>query len=359
MIVSVHGCARNGGGLRPSLPWNRQPTTAANPWAVPSDSGVASLPNAAPPSNARRFSFLSELRKRADQQENLAETQRRRLEELQRLQADLDQKEQLLAAQEREKERRELAAKYSAKEKEMLGRVDQMKGRADRLQGRAGDLDANNRDLHAQIARSQKENALLQEEIDLLRGRLQTTAQQLSQSQQYGQVSDQRLQALQASARRRAGASITANSSLTQGITAVLVPGMDIRQDGDLVRIALPSDKLFMRGTANLHQGSQPYMDQVARVLLEHYPRQMAGVEAHTDDRTDLSGTQWRNQHQLTAAQSMAVFEQLASRNINPHQLFVIGHGGNHPKYSDGTPQGQTMNRRVEVVVYPETYPPR
>lgn len=347
-MALVAGCAPNGGAPQPTMPWNRQvpPQAADNPWALPGSSSASS-------------SYLSDWIKRTDQQQNLTPAQRQRLEELQRQLAALEQRSRVLTQQQREQERMALAAEYARKEKAMLSQVDEMKGRSELLHGRAGDLDANNRDLHAQIARGVKENGLLKEEVELLRNRLQATSQQLARTQQVSQESNKQLQALQASTRRKAGASITANNSLTKGITAVMVPGMDIRQDGDLVRISMPADKLFMLGTATLHQGSQPYMDQVARVILEHYPRQMAGIEAYTDHNTDLGGTQWRNRHQLTSAQSMAVFEQLTSRNVDPNQLFVIGHGGNHPKFSDGTPQGQSLNRRVEVVIYPETYPPR
>ncbi len=341
VIACAHGCANSGSAPQPSLPWNRQtpPATASS-------------------ASSARSAFLSDWMRHADQQENLAESQRRRIAELERLQAEQEQRDRLLAQQQREREREALSRQYAAKEQKLLGHVDRFKGQASLLQDRAGDLDSNNRDLHAEIARRQKENSLLKEELGLVRQRLRTTAGQLAQTQQYGQESERRLRALQASTRQRAGASITANSSLTQGITAVMVPGMDVRQDGDLVRIAVPSEKLFMLGTASLHQGSQPYMDQVARVLSEHYPRQMVGIEAHTDDNQSIAGTQWRNQHQLTSAQAMAVFEQLTSRRIDAQRLFVIGHGGNHPKFSGGTPQGQTLNRRVEVVVYPETYPP-
>ncbi len=35
-------------------------------------------------------------------------------------------------------------------------------------------------------------------------------------------------------------------------------------------------------------------------------------------------------------------------------QLFVIGHGANHPVVSNATKSGQARNRRIELVVYPE-----
>jgi outer membrane protein OmpA-like peptidoglycan-associated protein len=35
--------------------------------------------------------------------------------------------------------------------------------------------------------------------------------------------------------------------------------------------------------------------------------------------------------------------------------MFVLGHGENFPLSSNATTAGQARNRRVEVVVYPET----
>lgn len=345
--------------MRPTLPWTRQlPNAAAddNPWGSATPP-LSSSPGS-PAANQRRWSFLNDLMKRADQQESLAESQRKQLQDLRTLQKEQQENERRYVAQQRERERAALAKKFSEKEAEFLDREKRYRGQFDQLHGRASDLDANNRNLHAELARSEQQRDVLQDEIDLLKRRLDETTQQLTQTTNISNEAGRQLQALQASAsRRRGNASIRANSSVTRPVTAVMVPGMDIRQDGDLVRIAIPTEKLFMTGTASLHQGSQPYIDQVVNILRQHYPQQIAGVEAHTDHTAlSMGNTQWRNPHQLTAAQSMAMFEQLTSRNINPQQLFVLGYGGNHPLVSSGTVEGQSVNRRIEVVVYPETY---
>jgi len=366
------GCAPNANGVwQPSLPWTRKaPQTAANPWqsdpanlagTLPRTPSAGTLPSpiANPVArNSNGLSYLRDLMKRNEEQQTLANQQRQRLEELTRRQAQDAEKERLYVIQQREKERAALLKQYQEKEQQLASREQKYRGQFDQLRTQTAGLDSNNRDLHAELARSKKETNLLQEELALFKRRLDESTQQLSVAQRSSQESGQRLQAIQASAsQRRGNAAIRANSSVTQSITAVMVPGMDIRQDGDLVRMSIPTDKLFMQGTAQLHQGSQPYMDQITEAIRRHYPQQIVGVEAHTDhSSTGLTNTQWRNHHQLTAAQSMAVFEQLTNRNISPHQLFVLGHGGNHPLVSGGTPQGQSMNRRVEIVVYPETY---
>lgn len=363
-IACMIGCAPNSNGVwQPSLPWTRRlpanPNTAANPWASPdSDAlgGLSTLPS--PTVNPEGLPFFKDLMQRANQQQSLAERQRRQLAELTRLQQDRKDKERQYILAQREKEREALSRKYKEKASELAEREKKYRGQFDQMRDRATDLDSNNRDLHSELARSEKRSNLLAEELRLLKSRLDESTQALNVARQSSQETGRRLQAMQASASRRKGnAAIRANTSLTQAVTAVMVPGMDIRQDGDLVRISIPSDRLFAPRTDRLHQGALPYLEQVAQVLREHYPQQIAGIEAHTDHgSTSLAGTPWKNHHQLTAAQSTAVFDQLTGRNISPHQLFVLGHGGNHPLVSGGTLQGQSVNRRVEVVVYPETY---
>jgi flagellar motor protein MotB len=319
------GCTQPGSASGPTFPWQRQVPPGANSQA-----------------------WLSDLQRRADEQARFADQQQQRVAQLRELQRQQDRQSQLTLDQ------------RARREQDVARQQQQTLSRYRELESRATDLDYTNRDMHAELARAQQRSQVLEDELTVLRGQLNETTQQLADVRRDRQLVEERLQTLQASARRKGGASITANSSLEREITAVMVPGMDIRQDGDLVRISLPADKLFVTGTATLHQGAQPYVDQVAEVILRHYPRQIVGVEAHTDQTAPATGTLWRNQHQLTAAQAMALFEQLTYRHRIPaRQLFVLGHGGNHPLASDGTTQGQALNRRVEIVVYPELYAER
>ena len=55
------------------------------------------------------------------------------------------------------------------------------------------------------------------------------------------------------------------------------------------------------------------------------------------------------------AAQALAVYNVLIKQaTIAAQQLFVIGHGANHPVVSNATDAGMARNRRIEFVVYPE-----
>lgn len=301
-----------------------------------------------------RQSYFDFLRRQAQAQSHLASEQQRRLAELESMQRQNDQHLALLRQQEQQEklkalqEQQQQQALLAQRAREALGRYDD-------LGQRARVLDQTNQDLHTQMARMQQRAQLLEDQNQLLRQRLDDTSRQLASALQASQQQEQRLQAMMASTQRRSGATITANNSYRRHLTAVTVAGLSVRQDGELVRIELPSDRLFMPQSADFRPDAAALIDQVASVIVRHYPRQVIGIEAHTD-AMPLEATVWRNAHQLTSAQAMAVFEQLSYRHrLLPQQMFVLGHGSNFALASNATDAGRARNRRVEVVIYPET----
>jgi chemotaxis protein MotB len=121
-----------------------------------------------------------------------------------------------------------------------------------------------------------------------------------------------------------------------------------------VIRIELPADRLFGPGSAQLQTGAYPLLDQAAAAIARDYSRQIVGIEGHTDSGPVSGG--YATAHQLTAAQTMVVFDQLTRRSrFSERQLFTLAHGANHPLASNATPAGRAKNRRIELVVYPET----
>lgn len=215
-------------------------------------------------------------------------------------------------------------------------------------------LDANNNDLHKQLAQSQQREQMLSQEVSLYRKRLEDMANQLETTQLAKETAERQVQTMQASTRFRGGATITANSSLKQTLQVANLPGLDIRQDGDVIRIVLPADQLFAPGTVQWQPQASNILDQVAQGLTQNYPRQLVAIEAHVDSQSARTPG---GLHQLTASQALAVLQQMTQRNRIPEkQLFMINHGANQPLLSNGTAAGQAKNRRIEIVIYPETF---
>ncbi|EAQ77443.1 OmpA/MotB family protein [Blastopirellula marina] len=221
------------------------------------------------------------------------------------------------------------------------------------FQRRASGLDANNQDLHAQIAQTQQQSKILQDEVGLLKKQLRDAGEQLTQAQQQIASAKQENTTLLASTRQRGGATITPNNSLQQSVSQIQISGAQVRVDGDLIRIEIPADQIFMTGTNTLHQNAYGTLDQVANAIRQQFPRNLIGVEGHTDNQA--ASPPFASQHQLSASMAQATFDQLVARGqVPPNRLFVVGHGGNHPVVSNATPAGQARNRRIDIVIYPE-----
>src|SRR5205085_2646920 len=105
-----------------------------------------------------------------------------------------------------------------------------------------------------------------------------------------------------------------------QSLTPVSIPGLDIRQDGEVIRIEVPSDKLFTPGTAQLQTDGYRILDEVAAAVQRTYPRQRIVVESHTDDSLGANPTA---AHTLTNAQAQAVFQQLVQRGRSTQRLLM------------------------------------
>ena len=225
------------------------------------------------------------------------------------------------------------------------------------LDRRTSGLDANNRDLTSMLAQSRQQVQYLREQLALIQQQLGETTKRLQEAQVAKTEMEKRSQALETTAARRGGAVITANNSLQQTLRKVDIQGLDVRQEGDAIRIELPADQLFAPGTAQLVGSAFPILDRVAGELSRNYPKQRISIEGHTDS-TPVYGS--ISNHQLAAAQALAIFDQFTRRNRLPAQQFFLGaQGPNKPLTSNASQAGRAKNRRIELVVYPDTIEPQ
>jgi chemotaxis protein MotB len=221
------------------------------------------------------------------------------------------------------------------------------------LQSRAETLDKDNQDLEAQLAQARQRAQLVEEQLAAVQDQLRSTSNQLAQLRVEKDTTEKKAQSLMASLERRSPATITANSSLGGTLAVFQMPGIETRRDGDVVRIELPADRLFEPGTAKVSADGARLLEAVASEIAHHYAAQRMGVEGHVAG--DPSGAIPPNAQQVSLAQAAAVYDYLVARGqLSPAQLFIAGHGANHPVVSNGTSAGQARNRRVELVVFPE-----
>jgi flagellar motor protein MotB len=221
-------------------------------------------------------------------------------------------------------------------------------------QSRAAALDRDNQEIQSLLAQSRQQVQLLNDELVATRGQLQTTTDQLLANRtETDQLRTQSTQ-LVATVQQRAGAEIHANNTLLKNLALTKIPGVEVRQDGDVVRVEAPADRVFMPGSNYLQNGGEALLESIGADLRRNFPDNLIGIEGHTDDGATHS-QQFPTNHHLSAGQALAAYNTLVQRGTMPaNQLFVIGHGANHPVVSNASDAGKARNRRIEFVVYPE-----
>ena len=231
------------------------------------------------------------------------------------------------------------------------------------LQKQVKQLDANNRDLTSQIAQTQQQAQAFKERSELLARQLEDATQQnkqlLASSQKYAdqaKAMQASMTQMEESMRLRGGARLTANNSLSRSnFSGLQISGAEIIPEGDSLRIRMSSDQLFAPGANQLSPSASLTLDQVAGALVRSYPRQRVAVEAHTDTIAVPGGYQTLSQ--MASAQAQAVIDYLVRRGGVPtQQLSLSAHGPNRPIADNQSPTGRGRNRRIEIVVSPETY---
>jgi flagellar motor protein MotB len=261
-------------------------------------------------------------------------------------------------------------------------------GEVQNLNQRLGAFDADNQLLNTEVAALQQKLQLANQYNQTLKEQLagttsqvqqsfsqrQAAAQQVAAMQRQLEQANQNLRLAQQQAQQQAqkssqlvgfnnrnaptslagGATIRANNSLMNRLSSIQIPGGQARMDGDVIRIEFPSDRMFVPGTYQIQPAQMPLLQNVVGTIKQSFPRQIIGIEAHWDN-TPLNPPT-ATHHQLTATQALAVFEQLVRLGLPNNQLFTMAMASNRPRHRQSLVNGISPNRRIELVIYPETF---
>ena len=126
---------------------------------------------------------------------------------------------------------------------------------------------------------------------------------------------------------------------------------IDIEFTTQYVQLTLKGSLLFDSGSTELKPDALPVLDQVG-VILERYAQSTIEIEGHTDN-VPMSGAKYSNNDELSSGRALSVFNYLLSTaNLDPALVKHSGRGEYVPVADNSTPEGRTMNRRVEIKIY-------
>jgi chemotaxis protein MotB len=125
--------------------------------------------------------------------------------------------------------------------------------------------------------------------------------------------------------------------------------------------VKFKSDVTFAPGDASVSAPAKDVIRKFASILASAnaggYQLMVAG---HTDNRPVTSKTAIDHGHfnnwYLSAHRAIAVETELGKDGVNSKNMGVIGYADEHPVASNSTEAGRTANRRVEVLILPETF---
>lgn len=129
--------------------------------------------------------------------------------------------------------------------------------------------------------------------------------------------------------------------------------GVSVQRDGDNINLIMPSNITFATNGRDLNSKFYNVLDSVVLVINE-FNKTTVVVSGHTDS----TGSDSYNQ-KLSADRANSVADFLVSKKVNQARLEVIGMGEKSPIADNKTKQGRSLNRRVELALFPITEQPQ
>ena len=143
------------------------------------------------------------------------------------------------------------------------------------------------------------------------------------------------------------------NSDLLEAQKALEERGIDPRLEARGLVISLPQAILFPSGTDEISDRARPIIWKIADVLAS-MPNKVSLV-GHAD-AVPIHTSRFKNNFELSAARSLKLLELLSSHyGIPEARLSAASYGSYSPKASNDTEDGRAENRRVEIVILPES----
>lgn len=125
--------------------------------------------------------------------------------------------------------------------------------------------------------------------------------------------------------------------------------GVSVTRIGDDIILNMPGNITFDVNQAAINANFYPVLNSVSKVALE-FDKTLVDVAGHTDS----TGTVAYNMD-LSQRRANSVGQYLQSQGVIATRIYAQGYGPNYPIADNGTADGRTQNRRVEIALKPLT----
>ncbi|GMR16620.1 MAG: OmpA family lipoprotein [Gammaproteobacteria bacterium] len=129
--------------------------------------------------------------------------------------------------------------------------------------------------------------------------------------------------------------------------------GVSVQRDGNNINLIMPGNITFATNRRNLRSDFYDVLDSVVLVVKE-YNKTTIVVSGHTDS----VGSATYNQ-KLSEDRARSVADFLVNKKVNPARIELTGLGEKNPIASNKSKKGRSLNRRVEITLFPITEQPQ
>jgi len=109
---------------------------------------------------------------------------------------------------------------------------------------------------------------------------------------------------------------------------------------------------LFASGSATIGADGKAALRKVADAL-RGLQGKLVRVEGHTDNVPTGAGGPFPTNWELSSARALAVVRFMQETGVDPTRLSAAGFGEFQPVAANDTPDGRSLNRRIEIVLVP------
>jgi len=128
---------------------------------------------------------------------------------------------------------------------------------------------------------------------------------------------------------------------------------IQVQVKGSAVYVSIADKMLFRSGSTSLSKESGAVLQKVASIINDHDDMNVL-VEGHTDNvpiANDKVGDNW----DLSVLRATAVVRELQNKHqVEPDRLTAAGRSKYIPKADNDTKEGQSQNRRTEIIITPK-----
>lgn len=125
--------------------------------------------------------------------------------------------------------------------------------------------------------------------------------------------------------------------------------GVSVQRDGDNINLIMPGNITFATNGRNLNSEFYTVLDSVVLVVKE-FNKTTIVVSGYTDSVGSSSYNQ-----KLSEDRAQSVADYLANKKVTSARIELAGLGEENPIASNKTSKGRSLNRRVEITLFPIT----